>query len=87
MRGGIDRQSTQDVFFLYYDGQPRHYAPAANPENVLFQLLAVTTSPADLQGTAALSYRYKDPTKRDSSGSNSSSPIIMSRRASCRPPM
>src|SRR5262249_37057249 len=32
---------------------------------LLFQLLAVTTSPADLQGTAALSYRFRDPTKRD----------------------
>jgi len=66
-RGGVDRSAVQDVHFLYYDGQPRHYAPATNPENVLFQLLAVTTSPADLQGTAALSYRYKDPTKRDNS--------------------
>jgi hypothetical protein len=66
-RGGVDRAAVQDVFFLYYDGQPRHYAPEKNPENVLFQLLAVTTSPADLQGTAALSYRFKDPTKRDSS--------------------
>ena len=66
-RSGVDRASVQDVFFLYYDGQPRHYAPAKNPENLLFQLLAVTVSPADLQGTAALSYRYKDPTKRDNS--------------------
>src|SRR4029079_497455 len=44
---------------------PPKYAPAKNPENLLFQLLAVTASPADLQGTAALSYRFKDPGKRD----------------------
>jgi hypothetical protein len=66
-RGGIDRSSVQDVFFLYYDGQPRQYAPEKNPQNLLFQFLAVTHHPADLQGTAALGYRFKDPTKRDSS--------------------
>ncbi|TMA40087.1 MAG: DUF1329 domain-containing protein, partial [Deltaproteobacteria bacterium] len=64
-RSGLDRSSVQDVRFLYYDGQPRKYAPAANPDNFLFQFLALSTSPADLQGTAALGYRYKDPTKRD----------------------
>src|SRR5439155_1347646 len=30
-RSGLDRSSVQDVRFLYYDGQPRKYAPAANP--------------------------------------------------------
>ena len=66
-RRGLDRASTQDVYFLYYDAQPRQYSPAKNPDNYLFQFLALTTSPADLQGTAALGYRYKDPTKRDMS--------------------
>ena len=61
------RMAVQDVYFLYYDGQPRQYSPATNPDNILFQLLAVTASPADLQGTAALSHRFKDPTKRDMS--------------------
>lgn len=64
---GIDRSSGQDGWFLYYDGQPRHYVPKENPDNLLLQLLAVTTSPTDLQGTAALSWRYKDPEKRDAS--------------------
>jgi hypothetical protein len=63
--GGVDRRAGQDVTFLYYDGQPKHYIPAANPENLLFQFLALTLDPADLQGTAALSWRYKDPAKRD----------------------
>jgi hypothetical protein len=66
-RGGVDRSAVQDVWFLYYDGQPRKYAPAKNPQNLLFQFLAVTASPADLQGTAALGYRFRDPTKRDMS--------------------
>jgi hypothetical protein len=64
-RRAVDRSSTQDVYFLYYDGQPRQYSPPQNPQNLLFQFLAVTASPADLQGTAALGYRFKDPTKRD----------------------
>jgi hypothetical protein len=66
-RSGLDRSAVQDVYFLYHDGQPRHYSPPTNPQNYLFQFLAVTTSPADLQGTAALGYRFKDPTKRDMS--------------------
>lgn len=66
-RRGIDRSAEQDVSFLYYDGQPKQYSPKSNPDNLLFQLLAQTLTPADLQGTAALSYRYKDPEKRDQS--------------------
>jgi hypothetical protein len=62
---GVQRAAEQDVYFLYYDGQPRHYSPPQNPDNLLFQFLAVTMSPADLQGTAALGYRFKDPNKRD----------------------
>jgi hypothetical protein len=62
---GLDRTAGQDVIFLYYDGQPKHYSPAKNPDNFLFQFVAMTLGPADLQGTAALSWRYKDPGKRD----------------------
>jgi hypothetical protein len=64
-RTGVQRSAVQDVYFLYYDGQPRQYTPKSNPENLLFQFLAVTATPADIQGTAALGYRYKDPSKRD----------------------
>ncbi|HWP65974.1 MAG TPA: DUF1329 domain-containing protein [Candidatus Limnocylindria bacterium] len=63
-RTGINRSAGQDGYFLYYDGQPKHYIPP-NPNNFLSQFLAVTTGPADLQGTAALSHRFKDPHKRD----------------------
>ncbi len=61
----VEREAGQDVTFLYYDGQPKHYSPTSNPEDLLFQFIALTLTPADLQGTAALSWRYKDPTKRD----------------------
>ena len=64
-RTGVQRAAVQDVYFLYYDGQPRQYTPKSHPENLLFQYLAVTATPADLQGTAALGYRFKDPGKRD----------------------
>jgi hypothetical protein len=64
---GLDRSAGQDVTFLYYDGQPKHYIPPANPDNLLFQFLALTLNPTDLQGTSALSWRYKDPDKRDAS--------------------
>lgn len=64
-RTGIDRTAGQDGYFLYYEGQPRHYIPPQNPEGYLSQFLAITSSPADLQGTAALGYRFKNPTKRD----------------------
>ena len=66
-RTGIERSAGQDVIFLYYDGQPKHYSPTTNPDNLIFQFLALTLNPADLQGTAALSWRYKDPGKRDAS--------------------
>jgi hypothetical protein len=61
----VERTSTQDVTFLYYDAQPKHYIPPSNPENLLWQFVALTLGPTDLQGTAALSWRYKDPAKRD----------------------
>ena len=61
----IERESGQDVTFLYYDGQPKHYSPTNNPDNLLFQFISLSLTPADLQGTAALSWRYKDPSKRD----------------------
>ena len=63
--GKVDRESTQDVFFLYYDGQDAAYR-LPNPNNFSGQFIAVATTPADLNGTAALTWRYRDPNKRDS---------------------
>jgi hypothetical protein len=63
---GVERTATQDVYYLYYQGQPRDYIPAHNPDDLLAQFLATTVQPADLNGTAALTWRYRDPDKRDS---------------------
>lgn len=63
---GVERTATQDVYYLYYQGQPRDYIPARNPDDLLAQFLATTVQPADLNGTAALTWRYRDPDKRDS---------------------
>jgi len=63
----LERRSDQNVRFMYYDGVPDDERPAANPDNFLSQALVVTQAPADLNGTGALNYRYRDPGKRDSS--------------------
>lgn len=62
---GIDREVVADGWFSFYDGQtPKYKKP--NPLNLQSQFLGVVTRPADLQGTASLSWRYRDPDKRDS---------------------
>jgi hypothetical protein len=62
---GIDREAGQDVFFLYYDGQSEPYR-MPNPKNLLMQFISTATTPADLEGTTALAWRYRDADKRDS---------------------
>ena len=62
---GIDREAGQDVYFMYYEGQPERYRPA-NPQNYLMQFIATATYPTDLFGTTALTWRYRDSVKRDS---------------------
>jgi hypothetical protein len=52
--------------FAFYDGVPRDELPASNPANFLYRNLTLVVAPADLNGTAALTWRYRDPTKRDS---------------------
>lgn len=66
-RGGVERVSGQEVFFLYYDGQKAKYQPAENPNNLLAQFIATSISPQDLYGTTALSWRFRDSGKRDTS--------------------
>jgi hypothetical protein len=61
---GVERQSLQDVYFQYYENQAPKYR-VENGQNFSWQSLAAAKTPADLQGTVALSYRYRDPTKRD----------------------
>ena len=63
---GLDRETLQDVVFLFYDGQGPRLKPKENPLNLSMQYISVASSPADLNGTAALSWRYRDGEKRDS---------------------
>ena len=62
---GLDRKTSQDVNFLYYDGQPERYRKP-NPQNFSMQFLTTAMTPTDLNGTTALTWRYRDATKRDS---------------------
>lgn len=62
---GLERRSDVNVNFEYYDGVPAGER-LSNPENVNSRAMTITMSPADLNGTAALSWRYRDPTTRDS---------------------
>jgi hypothetical protein len=62
--GNLERRSDVLAAFEYYDGVPEADR-RPNPENLLARILAVTISPADLNGTAALSWRYRDADKRD----------------------
>jgi len=64
--GEVDRKVTQDVYFKYYDGIPPDLRPPHNPDNLSPQFLSTTRWPADLNGTTALTWRYRDARKRDS---------------------
>src|SRR2546428_11988667 len=65
--GSVERRLDVDVRFMYYDGVPEQERIKNNPQNFLYQQLVLVTSPNDLQGTGSLSWRYRDPQKRDSS--------------------
>src|SRR5256886_5881887 len=65
--GSLERRLDVDVSFMYYDGVPEQERLKNNPQNFLYQQLVVVNSPNDLQGTGSLSWRYRDPQKRDSS--------------------
>src|SRR5207249_3688855 len=63
--GGLERRTDQDVRFAYYDGVPEDER-MPNPQNFLTQALIFVKAPADLHGTAALTWRYRDADRRDS---------------------
>ncbi len=67
-RKGLERRTDVEASFRYFDGVPVADREK-NPLNLLNQFLTVVKSPVDLNGTAALSWRYRDPDKRDSSWS------------------
>jgi Protein of unknown function (DUF1329) len=62
---GLDRGIVADGWFHFLDGQTPKYREK-NPMNLQSQFLGTVAKPADLQGTASLSWRYRDPDKRDS---------------------
>jgi hypothetical protein len=62
---GMERRMATDVYQKYWDGQPEKYRPTENSQNFLFQQMTTVTRPADLQGTVAMTHRFRDPTKRD----------------------
>jgi hypothetical protein len=62
---GLDRGIVADGWFHFLDGQTPKYREK-NPMNLQSQFLGVVVKPADLEGTASLSWRYRDPDKRDS---------------------
>ncbi len=64
-RKGVDRELIADGWFQFFDGQSAKYRPD-NPLNLQSQFLGAVLKPADLQGTGSLTWRYRDPSKRDS---------------------
>jgi hypothetical protein len=64
----LERRADIVAQFNYYDGVPLEQR-LDNPSNLLSQSLALVTGPADLNGTAALSWRYRQTGKRDSAWS------------------
>jgi len=62
---GMERRMATDVYQKYWDGQPDSYRPKENPQNFLFQQLTTVTKPADLEGTVAMTHRFRDPKQRD----------------------
>ena len=61
---GVDRVLRQQVYFKYWDGQPKKHLDEENPQGILQQYIAAAESPQDLYGTTALQWRFKTG-KRD----------------------
>ncbi|MEJ2206377.1 MAG: DUF1329 domain-containing protein, partial [Gemmatimonadota bacterium] len=66
-REKLERRLDVDVRFFYYNGVAERERPAENPRDLTVQSMTVVESPADVHGTIALSWRYRDPARRDSS--------------------
>lgn len=61
---GLERNLIVDAYFLYYQGW-RDAQKIDNPLNLLLQTKSVVVEPADVNGTATLGWRFRDPEKRD----------------------
>jgi len=63
---GVDREAGIDIRYQFYEGQAEKYR-APNPQGFSVISLNHVLSPVDLQGTAALGHRFRDPARRDAS--------------------
>src|SRR5262249_23727373 len=61
----LERRTDVEANLESSDGTPPDQR-LPNADNFIVRVLATTTSPADLNGTAALTWRYRDTDKRDS---------------------
>jgi hypothetical protein len=61
------REATLESRLLFHEGVPPGRAPKDNPLDLAQQTHAVVTAPADLNGTASLAWRFRDPAKQDQS--------------------
>jgi hypothetical protein len=66
-RTAKQRDAILESHLLFYEGAPSARAPKENALDLAQQARAVVTSPADLNGTASLSWRFRDPGKQDQS--------------------
>ncbi len=64
---GLDRQAVLDSHTLYYEGAPPKHVPKENPNDLASQQHALVTSPAELNGTAVVGWRFRESDKRDQS--------------------
>ncbi|MCW5889957.1 MAG: DUF1329 domain-containing protein [bacterium] len=64
-KGGLERQAVLESDILFWEGVPPSRAPKDNPLDLAAQQRAIVGSPADLNGTASLSWRFRDADKRD----------------------
>jgi len=61
---GLERRGDVIADFEFFDGVPE-FERRPNPDNFNARFLAVTVAPTDLNGTASLSWRYRDANTRD----------------------
>lgn len=61
---GVERRVVTDIEMHFYDGAPEAHGQR-NPDNLLLQTLARVVSPADLNGTVSLTWRFRDAGQRD----------------------
>ena len=61
---GLERNFIVDAYFLYYQGW-KEARQIPNPLNLLIQNLGTVVEPADVNGTATLSWRFLDAKKHD----------------------